>query len=401
MVERYATVVDVEKHANTLPKPLSTEEYQRIHVWGPVLEQYGKCVGALGEAGSVCLNIISLLPSSLMDRVKAFVPEAMRPMPGDTAFNLMHRIRDDPFFEPMMVHKGGCGPQRVQLKGTTYSQPRRKSWSVIDGPDKNFEAYMDEETGEYVYDAFNYTAHGRLAEDWKAYPMPLAVWDLGVAVWNIALPFLRGHSATVPPNACQLCAYYTLFGGAIQRHRDNFTTEQMIARLEKNDNDVQPFHEWVKTLSGSHHGGDANSQVLGSYVLVFTYGDAGMDFKLSFPPQIDPSANRKEYKVHPLFTVRLSHGTLFIFSPEDDVYFCHEAAFPMDADGYRHAFVFRWLSSARQFYLNTSAMKLSDKLVEKKEAREAAAAAKKKREREATMALVRVFRVIFGLCFKK
>ena len=94
-----------------------------------------------------------------MDRVKAVVPEAMRPMPGDTAVSLMHRIRDDPFFEPMMVHKGGCGPQRVQLKGTTYSQPRRKSWSVIDGPDKNFEAYMDEETGEYVYDAFNYTAH--------------------------------------------------------------------------------------------------------------------------------------------------------------------------------------------------------------------------------------------------
>ena len=246
LVERYATVVDVEKHANTQPKPLSTEEYQRIHVWGPVLEQDGKCVGALGEAGSVCLNIISLLPSSLMDRVKAVVPEATRPMPGDTAVSLMHRIRDDPFFEPMMVHKGGCGPQRVQLKGTTYSQPRRKSWSVIDGPDKNFEAYMDEETGEYVYDAFNYTAHGRLAEDWKAYPMPLAVWDLGVAVWNIALPFLRGHSATVPPNACQLCAYYTLFGGAIQRHRDNFTTEQMIASLEKNDNDVQPFHEWVK-----------------------------------------------------------------------------------------------------------------------------------------------------------
>ena len=105
MVERYATVVDVEKHANTLPKPLSTEEYQRIHVWGPVLEQDGKCVGALGEAGSVCLNIISLLPSSLMDRVKAVVPEAMRPMPGDTAVSLMHRIRDDPFFEPMMVQR--------------------------------------------------------------------------------------------------------------------------------------------------------------------------------------------------------------------------------------------------------------------------------------------------------
>ena len=49
------------------------------------------------------MNIISLLPSILMDRVKAVVPEAMRPMPGDTAVSLMHRIRDDPFFEPMMV----------------------------------------------------------------------------------------------------------------------------------------------------------------------------------------------------------------------------------------------------------------------------------------------------------
>ena len=160
LVERYATVVDVEKHANTQPKPLSTEEYQRIHVWGPVLEQDGKCVGALGEAGSVCLNIISLLPSILMDRVKAVVPEAMGPMPGDTALSLMCRIRDDSWFEPMMVYKGGCGPQRVQLKGTTYSQPRRKSWSVIDGPDKNFEAYVDEESGEYVYNANVYTAYG-------------------------------------------------------------------------------------------------------------------------------------------------------------------------------------------------------------------------------------------------
>ena len=44
LVERYATVVDVEKHANTLPKPPSTEEYQRIHVWGRVLEQDGNAL---------------------------------------------------------------------------------------------------------------------------------------------------------------------------------------------------------------------------------------------------------------------------------------------------------------------------------------------------------------------
>ena len=45
-LERFATVEDVKKHANTLPKPLSTQEYQRIRVWGPVLKEDGhQCVG--------------------------------------------------------------------------------------------------------------------------------------------------------------------------------------------------------------------------------------------------------------------------------------------------------------------------------------------------------------------
>ena len=109
-----------------------------------------------------------------------------------------------------------------------------------------------------------------------------------------------------------------------------------------------------------------------------------MDFKLSFPPPDSPDcANVDQYVVHPLFTIPLSRGTLFIFLPVDDVFFCHEAMFPEGAHGYRHAFVFRWLSSSRQFYLNNHAMKLSAKLVEKKQARLDAVKAKKKRDREA------------------
>ena len=61
-LERFATVEDVQKHANTQPQPLSTQDYQRMRVWGPVLKEDGKCVGAIGEATSFCLNILSLLP---------------------------------------------------------------------------------------------------------------------------------------------------------------------------------------------------------------------------------------------------------------------------------------------------------------------------------------------------
>ena len=231
--ERYATVEDVKRHAGMQARVLSTAEYQRRRVWGPVLEEEGKRVGALGEAASVCLNVMSLLPSSVLENLETVVPEAMQQKPDDTKESLKDRIKSHSFFEPAKVLKGMHGPQRVQLKDTAYPQPRRKSWSVIDNASSNFDAYMDPETGEYVYDAFNYTAAGRLAEDWKAYPMPLAVFDLGVELWRISLPFLHGPSAKEPPNACQLCTYYSLFGGAMVRHRDNFTTKQMVDRLQE------------------------------------------------------------------------------------------------------------------------------------------------------------------------
>ena len=77
----------------------------------------------------------------------------------------------------------------------------------------------------------------------------------------------------------------------------------------------------------SHHGGDANSQVLGSFVLVWTDGDAPMDFKLSFPPPDARDTHRGNYLIHPLFTVSLSRGTLYVFSPLDDIFFCHSRLF--------------------------------------------------------------------------
>ena len=141
--ERYATVEDVKRHAGMQARVLSTAEYQRRRVWGPVLEEEGKRVGALGEAASVCLNVMSLLPSSVLENLETVVPEAMQQKPDDTKESLKDRIKSHSFFEPAKVLKGMHGPQRVQLKDTAYPQPRRKSWSVIDNASSNFDAYMD------------------------------------------------------------------------------------------------------------------------------------------------------------------------------------------------------------------------------------------------------------------
>ena len=125
-----------------------------------------------------------------------------------------------------------------------------------------------------------------------------------------------------------------------------------------------------------------NSADIGSYVLIYTMGNAPMDFKLSFPPRSKRRAERAEYEVHPLFTIRLSHGSLFIFSPLDDIFFCHEACFPDDAVGYRYALVFRWHSLQAQFFVHNNCMKLSAAQRAQQEQREREKRAKKKRARD-------------------
>ena len=76
--------------------------------------------------------------------------------------------------------------------------------------------------------------------------------------------------------------------------------------------------------------------------MIWTEGDADMTFALSFPPRGEPTATTKAYRIDPLFKIPLGVGTLLVFSPHDDLYFCHEAWFEDGASGHRLAFVFRW-----------------------------------------------------------
>ena len=141
---RFATALDVESHAGTQATPLSQAHDEQTRVWGPIPSATAKSAGALEAAQSLCLKAV--LPNDLWDQLHALIPEATRQRPGDTKQILMRRIFDCNFFERAMVLQNGCGPRRVQLLGTTYPQPRRLSWSVVDA---SF-AYLDAETNRLV-----------------------------------------------------------------------------------------------------------------------------------------------------------------------------------------------------------------------------------------------------------
>jgi hypothetical protein len=126
-----------------------------------------------------------------------------------------------------------------------------------------------------------------------------------------------------------------LFSSYVGQHSDNFVAADLDRYYSKG---VNPFVH------------DPYAQIRGTNTLIFTMGDK-MEMPLSFPKDISDAGDRKMYVRHPDLTIPLMGGTLLIFHPLDDFFFCHEVRFPTACtDGGRHrtAFVFRWLHQQRQ-----------------------------------------------------
>ena len=106
------------------------------------------------------------------------------------------------------------------------------------------------------------------------------------------------------------------------------------------------------------------AQNKGTDVLIFTLGNAEMEMGLSFPKTKLDALDREHYEQPPGLCIQLTPGTLLVYSPLDDLFFCHEVAFPRNTtsgnatscspSAYRMAFVFRWLNECaeRLYYLD-------------------------------------------------
>ena len=226
-------------------------------LWGPIDAGKSAKAGATYPTSSIALAVA--VPESLREAVLAQVPYDVLPQAGDTVKSFVARLAACAWLEDSHVLKGGAGPQRVRLNSTSYAQPRRRSYSAVVAP-----SYEDEH-GERVWDLLCYTAYGRLPKDWEALPIPRPIYELGHLLWSIAFPVLTDVSKQSPPTGCQLLMYYTIFDSSMGRHRDNYTTQQMLDVASGAAN----MSEMVPTDSRQM---DANSQQIGSNVLVYTEG---------------------------------------------------------------------------------------------------------------------------------
>jgi hypothetical protein len=108
----------------------------------------------------------------------------------------------------------------------------------------------------------------------------------GLICWRACWPFLTEISRRCPPTHCQILFYYGAFKSYIGQHRDN-SNVQYIKNVVR---------EKQQTRIGHSSGGVENSQILGSNVLVLTFGNKPMCFKFKYPTVGYLTAARSTYE---------------------------------------------------------------------------------------------------------
>ena len=179
------------------------------------------------------------------------------------------------FFDELEALEGGGrkGSNRVFLNGTMYSQPRRRSWSIVVRElelDADGQPATDGQfTGELFDVMYAYgKRNSRIRTDVMATPMPWEIYQLGVQCFLAVQHHLSEACSLTPPNHCQLLGYYALFDSKVGRHKD--------------DHEISHFHELPLTILNPKYSeeekqsaiADATmkskgAMVLGSDVLVY------------------------------------------------------------------------------------------------------------------------------------
>ena len=158
------------------------------------------------------------LDAHVVASAMALIPDDVRSREGDTKESLVVRIAGAGFYDPLQALVGGgrCGSKRVCANSTDYSQPRRKSWSVV-----VHDVHLNER-GEQVRTMYAYgKRNSRIRTEVHAEPMPKEIAALGMQCFFAVRHVLCDVCASSPPNHCQLLGYYGLFDSKVGIHKDD------------------------------------------------------------------------------------------------------------------------------------------------------------------------------------
>eukprot|EP00956_Cyclotella_meneghiniana_P034374 scaffold104136_cov35-Cyclotella_meneghiniana.AAC.2 len=197
--------------------------------------------------------------------------------------------------------------------------------------------------------------------------------------WVKAWPYLTSEGRVGPPNLLQTCVYNAIKGTQMGFHRDNSS----INSVRRMRNKELPYVEDAK------YAGVKNSQVYGSNVIVYSVCNDSMSMVFACPnPMHNVDQDTRKYIEHKCLSFPLGDGYLSILDGVDDLCFQHNVRWDdcelhsiktRIADGeecvrevggdnddlrYRVAFVMRRCTTIKDFYTDTSTIRLDDEMKE-------------------------------------
>ena len=226
---------------------------------------------------------------------------------------------------------------------------------------------------------FNKSCPEMSVVDWSCRPMKNIELAFVMECWVQAWPWLTSVSRAEPFNMLQTCVFNALPKTRMGNHRDNAS----VSSVRRMTNGQLPFYE------GARYAGVPNSQKYGSNVVVYSMCNDPMSMVFACPnPLLPVDQETKKYIEHPCLSFQLGDGYLSILDAVDDIGFTHgsrwedcelhsiksrtqdgeecvrEVGGDNDDLRYRVAFVMRRCTTVRDFYTDTSTIRLDEDMIE-------------------------------------
>ena len=238
-------------------------------------------------------------------------------------------------------------------------QPMRRTCSVALSDIYNISDPVNEsEVGRKVMKMYVYTCREMPVDRWMSRPLSNMEYAAMLIIWMKCWPYLPRVSRKHPPTACQYCIYQRVLQKYMGFHRDNFVRQDLMDLADEKNGEIGEGETWA---------GVPNSQVRGSAVIVYSMGNCPM--KMIFKKMsARAGADQKKdvYEVEPTFCFRFEKGWICILDCIDDLLMLHSMTFvgvktctvENRDEWVRVAMVIRLLETEREFYSDTSTMRL-------------------------------------------
>ena len=275
------------------------------------------------------------------------IPDNLLPRPTDTPDSLRERLANSTFFDVLLFTRSG----QLHQHSPTSKQCFRRHMAALTALPHVYTGRDGEGSNRSVITSYSYPLRQVQPDSERSRPLRELHQMFMCIVWKHVYGYLTKVSQDRPPNGMHCLCYYTMLQHSMDKHKDNCTPEELESIVNGEFESSAP-----RPIRGTYA-----SQIPGSSVIIFSRGNRPMTFKLWYTSRKNKTAARHVTKSDIRCQFSMGDGWVTVLDPIDDVLMYHSVSFEYnsknDVEGYRIAWVMRWLSQTHDYFVDTCGLR--------------------------------------------